>query len=372
MKVKYPCLLVLCGPSGTGKSTWAEQFPLSYTVSSDEIRYILTDDENNQYANSEVFDLFYTIIRKRLLLGRVTIADSTALDKRTRDELLKIAKETNVPAYLVLADTPIEKTLENNSGRARQVPESTIRKQFDQFNNLSTSDDWAGIFSMQDVEFDMPYSITIPEPYYVIADVHGMYDKMIALNNKIPFGAPRIYTGDIVDRGPDTKKCINHIMPQVQAGYGFCVQGNHDNKLLRALKGNKIEWNDDIRRSYDELNLPIKQDYIDFLESLPPYLIVNNNVIVTHAGIKDSMIGSADKHTRDFCLYGKFIGTDENGKVLRQDWAQDYYGSRTIIYGHTVVPEVRFLNNTICVDTGACFGGMLSAIEMPSREVIQV
>src|SRR5919108_5818584 len=93
IKVPRRTLLVLCGPAGSGKSTFAAQrFGVTTIVSSDHCRAMICDDETNQQVNRDTFDLFYYIIRKRLFQGRLTIADSTALQGNARQTLVEIAR----------------------------------------------------------------------------------------------------------------------------------------------------------------------------------------------------------------------------------------------------------------------------------------
>ena len=87
IKITVPrrTLLVLCGPAGSGKSTFAAQrFIHTNIVSSDDCRAMICDDEANQQVNRDTFDLFHYIIQKRMYLGRFTVADSTALQSFAR------------------------------------------------------------------------------------------------------------------------------------------------------------------------------------------------------------------------------------------------------------------------------------------------
>jgi protein phosphatase len=85
------------------------------------------------------------------------------------------------------------------------------------------------------------------------------------------------------------------------------------------------------------------------------------------------MQGRASAAVRSFALYGDTTGeTDEFGLPVRYPWAEDYRGAATVVYGHTPVPEATWLNRTICIDTGCVFGGSLTALRYPERELVSV
>jgi protein phosphatase len=76
---------------------------------------------------------------------------------------------------------------------------------------------------------------------------------------------------------------------------------------------------------------------------------------------------------RDFALYGETTGeVDEFSLPIRYKWAADYRGKAMVVYGHTPVPEAEWLNNTINIDTGCVFGGKLTALRYPERELVSV
>ena len=76
---------------------------------------------------------------------------------------------------------------------------------------------------------------------------------------------------------------------------------------------------------------------------------------------------------REFCLYGQTTGeTDEYGLPVRYPWAGEYRGRAMVLYGHTPVPEPEWVNNTLCLDTGCVFGGRLTALRYPEREIVSV
>jgi predicted kinase len=127
IKVPSRTLLILCGPAGSGKSTFAAQrFGDTAIVSSDHCRAMICDDENNQQVNRDTFDLFYYIIQKRLLLGRFTVVDSTALHSDARRKLRELSRRFGYLGCLLIFNIPAEVCLERNRQRHRLVEEQVI------------------------------------------------------------------------------------------------------------------------------------------------------------------------------------------------------------------------------------------------------
>jgi predicted kinase len=130
-------LIVLCGPAGAGKSTFARKFVEQHQVqgcrptsivSSDYCRAMICDDETNQQVNRDAFDLFYYIIRKRLYQGRLTIADSTALQANARQTLVEIARRYQYHSCLVIFNMSLQTCLarDQHQTRGRAVGEKVI------------------------------------------------------------------------------------------------------------------------------------------------------------------------------------------------------------------------------------------------------
>ena len=138
-------LVVLCGPAGCGKSTFAARhFLATQTVSSDNCRALVSDDPANQGVSDHAFDLMYFITEKRLTLGRLTVADATNLDRRDRRTVIKIARWFNFNAAIMVFNIPIEICLARNSKRARKVPEDALRRQFEMLESTLASVDREG------------------------------------------------------------------------------------------------------------------------------------------------------------------------------------------------------------------------------------
>ena len=191
-----------------------------------------------------------------------------------------------------------------------------------------------------------------------------------------PGGRRLFFVGDLVDRGPKVVEAATIVMDAVAAGTGFCVPGNHDVKLMRALQGKRVSVNHGLQDSLDQIaalepdaQTAFKARYTKFVDSLVShYWLDGGALVVAHAGMKEEMQGRASGRVRDFALYGETTGeTDEFGLPVRWNWASEYRGKTAVVYGHTPVPTAEWLNGTIDIDTGCVFGGRLTALRWPER-----
>ncbi|HKD94863.1 MAG TPA: polynucleotide kinase-phosphatase [Gaiellaceae bacterium] len=395
-------LVVLVGSSGSGKSTFARNhFLPTEVVSSDFCRGLVSDDENNQDATNDAFDLLHYIAGKRLERGRLTVVDATNVQVGARKPLVALARRYHVLPVAIVFDLPERLCQERNEGRPdRDFGPHVIRNQQRQLRR--------GLRSLKREGFRQIHVLDSPEavdgatiaraplwnnkktehgPFDVIGDVHGCADELEELLGLLgyrlddgvyahPDGRTAVFVGDLVDRGPRILDSVGIARSMVERGSAYAVPGNHDQKLVRALKGRNVQITHGLDRSLAELEEhPEQRDEVaKFLDSLVShYVFDEGNLVVAHAGLKEEMQGRGSGKVRDFALYGETTGeTDEFGLPVRWNWAAEYRGHAMVVYGHTPVPEPEWLNRTINIDTGCVFGGRLTALRYPEQEVVSV
>jgi protein phosphatase len=133
-------LVLLVGPAGCGKSTFAARhFRPTQVVSSDECRALISDDPANQRVSGHAFDLMHFIIEKRLLVGKFTVCDATNLDAGNRKSIVKMARSFAFNTAAIVFYLSLETCVSRNSRRRRVVPQEALRNQFAMFEKAKQS-----------------------------------------------------------------------------------------------------------------------------------------------------------------------------------------------------------------------------------------
>jgi protein phosphatase len=193
----------------------------------------------------------------------------------------------------------------------------------------------------------------------------------------VPEGRKAIFLGDLVDRGPKIVDVLRLVMGMADAGTALCIPGNHDTKLLQKLRGKDVKIAHGLADSLAQLEKEppgFKAKATEFLDGLiSHYVLDDGKLVVAHAGMKEEMQGRGSGAVRSFALFGETTGeTDEFGLPVRYNWAADYRGRAMVVYGHTPIAEPQWLNRTINIDTGCVFGGKLTALRYPEKELVSV
>lgn len=393
-------LVVLVGASGSGKSTFARRhFKPTEVISSDFCRGLVADDENDQSASRDAFDVLHYIAGKRLAAGRRTVVDATNVQQDGRRQLIALARAHDVLPIAIVLDVPEQVCAERNAARTdradmpRRVIQRHIRELRRSLRQLER-EGFRKVHVLRGVE-EVDHATVVTEkrfndlthltgPFDIIGDIHGCSAELESLLGKLgyadgvhPDGRTAVFVGDLVDRGPDSPAVLRRVMGMVKSGSALCVPGNHENKFGRYLKGRKVQHTHGLAETVEQMEAQSEEfraevrEFIDGLVS--HYVLDGGRLVVCHAGLPEKYHGRTSGRVRGHALYGDTTGeTDEFGLPVRYPWAEDYRGRAAVVYGHTPVPEATWLNNTICVDTGAVFGGRLTALRWPERELVGV
>jgi protein phosphatase len=412
MNIKIPnlSLVVLIGTSGSGKSTFARaHFLPTETISSDFCRGLVADDENDQTVSHDAFDVLYYIAAKRLAAGRLTVLDATHVQAEDRKRPIELARQYHCLPVAIVFNLPEALCQERNRERPdRDFGPHVIRRQR---QNLRRS-----LANLKREGFRYVYVLDSPEevaavtitreplwnnrksetgPFDIIGDVHGCYDELVALLGQLgyrvaddpdhelgvavtpPAGRTAVFLGDLVDRGPKISQVLRLAMRMTADGTAHCIPGNHDIKLARALNGKQVQVRHGLAESLAQLAEEpeaFRAQAAAFLDGLVShYVFDGGNLVVAHAGMKAEMQGRGSGAVREFALYGETTGeTDEFGLPVRVNWAAEYRGKAMVVYGHTPMAKAEWLNRTIDIDTGCVFGGALTALRYPERELVSV
>jgi protein phosphatase len=411
VKITIPelSLVALIGPTGSGKSTFARKhFKPTEVLSSDYCRGLVSDDENSQAATNDAFDVLYYITRKRLAAGKLTVIDATNVQPEARKPIVALAREYHCLPVAIVLNLPDRLCHDRNKDRPERPFGPHVARQHSQALRRS-------LRHLNDEGFRHVFVLSTPEevdgaeverqplwnnlkhehgPFDIIGDIHGCRQELAGLLDLLgyvptpsgdvegpvlrhPEGRKVVFLGDLVDRGPDTPGVLRQAMAMVEAGSALCVPGNHDMKLMRKLRGRNVQITHGLAESLAQLESEpeeFKQKVAAFIDDrVSHYVLDEGKLVVAHAGMKESMQGRGSGKVRDFALYGETTGeTDEFGLPVRYNWAAEYRGRAMVVYGHTPVPEPEWLNNTICIDTGCVFGGRLTALRYPERELVSV
>ena len=419
MQIQIPklSLVVLIGASGSGKSTFARKhFLPTEVLSSDACRGMVSDDENNQAATNAAFAVLHYIAARRLERGHLTVVDATNVQPESRKPLVELARQYHCMPVAIVLNVPEQVCHERNEHRPdRTFGPHVVRNQRSQLRRslrYLQQEGFRYVWVLESPEEVDGVTVTRvplwndlrdePGPFDIIGDVHGCCDELEELLRQLgyresareeadsiwgrrffahPEGRKAIFVGDLVDRGPRILDTVRLVRNMVEARTALCVPGNHDIKLVRKLRGRKTQITHGLAESLaelealpEELQAATGSKVAEFLDGLVShYVLAGGDLVVAHAGMKAEMQGRGSGKVREFALYGETTGeTDEFGLPVRFNWAAEYRGTATVVYGHTPVPEPEWLNRTVNIDTGCVFGGRLTALRYPERELVSV
>ncbi|MEM7429409.1 MAG: polynucleotide kinase-phosphatase [Pseudomonadota bacterium] len=404
-------LVCLIGPTGAGKSSFArEHFLETEIISSDHCRALVSDDETDQAATKDAFELLRHTAAIRLRRRKLTVIDATSVKREDRADLVALAREYHALPVALVCDIDPDICHARNESR----PNRDFGPRVSRHHSRTLRQ---GLKNLQKEGFRQVHVMRTPEamdavsisreplwtdcrgehgPFDIIGDIHGCFEELIGLLTTLgydidphgdnseeliaarhPEGRIAFFVGDITDRGPRNVDCLRLVMGMCAEGSGRCVMGNHDFKLMRWLKGRNVQIRHGLELTVAELEEAtddFRSKATAFIDDLRSHAwLAGGALVIAHAGLKEEMHGRGSGAVRSFAMYGDTTGeVDAFGLPVRLEWAREYRGKAEVIYGHTPVLEAEWLNNTLCIDTGCVFGGKMTALRWPEHETVSV
>jgi predicted phosphodiesterase len=201
----------------------------------------------------------------------------------------------------------------------------------------------------------------------VIGDIHGCYDELVALLEKVQAGADDriIAVGDLIVKGERNREVLDLFMTD---GRFSAVLGNHDRAILRYWRGKKKKLNEQQHECRGELESG-RERYETYLASLPLTLDAPGGHLVVHAGLRPG-IALEDQSAKDLTELRTLEGKRSSPKGT--PWYEVYDGAQTVLFGHWPAPAVRRGVSAIGLDTGCVYGYELTAYIIETAEFVQV
>ena len=203
---------------------------------------------------------------------------------------------------------------------------------------------------------------------FAIGDIHGSFDRLQALMQKIPIdfaGDTLVFIGDYIDRGPSSVEVVDFLIDLKKRVPGIIfLKGNHEDMLEKYLEGTDrftylLNGGQNTLDSYLSKNLqselyPIPPDHISFFKSLRLYYETEAYIFV-HAGLRPKVPLASQESEDLLWIRDKFIYSK-------------YDFGKTVIFGHTPLEKPLVESNKIGIDTGAVYGNALTCVQLPELD----
>jgi len=355
-------LIILVGSIGAGKSTYCNKYPDYFRINQDDLN-------GSKHLVAEAF-------ANALLTKDKIIIDRTNFNTSQRDRYTVPAKKAGyvVDAHILFEDFTVcynrvinrknhpsikEGDKETALRVLRFFKKSYERPTLDEFDNIIYANkhkhgesDWY----MRDLSYQR-------RPAVVIGDIHGCYDEMMSMLRSVPNYDLRIAVGDLCDKGPKIDKVLKHFMLDPNF---YSVMGNHDWKLLRYLRGNKVN-STSLKATIEQISdwnevelfwLMLK------LEEMTPIIKIRHNTFIVHAGIK------AHRSVYNQNFQDMLYIRSASDRGLMNDPNSPYwfeverrFPKERIIFGHNAdVAGIYEKENVVGLDSGCVYGDKLTGI----------
>lgn len=350
-------LVILVGNIGSGKSTLARKDYPNHT-------YISQDDQGKEGHKVA----FLEAIERR----EDIIVDRQNFNKAQRHFYVSTGKKAGYKIKMIVlyVDKSLCEYRVHHRDAHKTIDSSqdvrSIIEHYSKFFQQPSKDEYDEL-----KEIKVPYYAQIQDLTHlkgriaVFGDLHGVWDEFISLVIKIQ-PDHIVCVGDLNDRGPDTLKLLEFFRTDPNA---YTVTGNHENKLVRWLRGNKVTPSHGLQVTIDlmkDWSTEQKLELAKWIDMLPQIIKLPDNRIVVHAGLNPHR--PLEKQHFDSALYLRQHNPEKpdfaNSKEFPMwyEYESDLFKHNHILFGHQVhLNETEVAKNIFALDGGAVYGGELRA-----------
>jgi len=354
-------LILLVGPMGSGKSTYCKENLQDY--------YYVNQDSQGKHAHMVNF-------KNALETHDKIVVDRCNFPRNQRKNFLEPAKEAGFTTKILVMNYRYKKCYDRLMAR-EEHPTLTNQNEDNILHALTMY--FNKYDYVRDLEADEVVRLTDYDPFLLditrvtkgkrviaIGDAHGCFDEVQALLRKLEYKPKKdvlIFSGDLNDRGPKIRQMINFVRNNM-GGMVYSIMGNHDNKFLRYLRGNKVNTfglrhtiAQVCSTSFEDKKLRI------WMESLPYAIKFRDDKYMVHGGINPSR--PVEGQRRDTLLYARTYNPDTGSVTdkLSKPWFDFDPPDKdtTIYFGHAIYDKYHMSNWAKSLDGGAYKGKELRA-----------
>lgn len=398
-------LVLLVGPAGSGKSTFAARhFQSSEILSYQTIREMVAGGDTSSDAAEAGWNALLEITARRMDRGLFTLVDADLVSPESREPFLALARDHHyIPAAIVFALPESVCQTWNAARPGPSVNPHRLSRQHQQMLAGETGLADEGVrhsFRLSGVdELNAAAVHRLPlwshrrdecGPFDVIGAVYGRYSELVRLLEQLGYrvqslsitppapGRKLVFLGDLSDFGPSGFEVLRLVMAAVDEGVAYFVPGNHEAKLLRWLRGGQVSQADGFDVTTAALSgapPEFREQLQTFLDaSVSHYVFDDGKLVVAHAGLKEELQGRGSSAVRAFALHGEWRDEGEEQAALNATpvWVRDYQGKARVVYSHPRTAQPEWVNQTLNLCTSASGRGCLTALRYPENEILSL